>query len=294
MSALEHPKVRCRQIGEADIEAIVTLLVAGFAGRTRAYWREGFERQRLRPLPTGLPRFGFMLEHDGRPVGVILLLFTRLAQAGEEQIRCNVSSWYVEPEFRTHASLLIFMATKYKGVTYINISPARHTWPTIEAQGFSRYVRGQFLSVPALRPPVAGTHIHRIGEHSTAERFASLPEHDLLREHAGWGCLSLVVEASDGLYPFVFQAFRIRAGRVRLPIRQLIYCRDAADFRRFAGPIGRFLLRHGAPFVLQDSTGPVAGLLGHFRDGMGAKFFRGPDRPRLSDLAYTERVIFGP
>jgi hypothetical protein len=35
-------------------------------------------------------------------------------------------------------------AIKHKNVTYVNISPALHTRPIVEAQGFSRYGNGQF------------------------------------------------------------------------------------------------------------------------------------------------------
>ena len=34
--------------------------------------------------------------------------------------------------------MLISQAIKYKDVTYVNISPAKHTRRIIEAQGFSR------------------------------------------------------------------------------------------------------------------------------------------------------------
>ncbi len=289
-----QPRVRCRQIGEADIEAVVGLLLQGFAGRSRRYWMRGFERQAARVLPSNVPRYGFMLESAGTPVGVVLLLYAALETGGEGRIRCNLSSWYVDPEFRSQASLLVFFALKHKHVTYINASAAPHTWPTVEAQGFRRYASGQFLSIPALNGTVAGCRLHRVRPDLAAGRFASMPERDLLVEHAAMGCLSLVAETPDGLHPFVFLPVRIRAGRVPLPMRQLIYCRAIADYVRFAGPIGRFLLRRGIPIVVHDGNGPESGLVGHFRSPLGPKYFRGPEPPRLGDLAYTERVLFGP
>jgi hypothetical protein len=38
-------------------------------------------------------------------------------------------------------------AIKHKNVIYLNISPALHTRPIVEAQGFSRYGDGQFARV---------------------------------------------------------------------------------------------------------------------------------------------------
>ena len=73
----------------------------------------------------------------------------------------------------------------------------------------------------------------------------------------------------------------------------MIYCRDVADFVRFAGPIGRYLARRGKPFVIVDSNGAIPGLFGTFFRGSMTKYFKGPQRPRLGDLAYTEYAVLG-
>ena len=55
------------------------------------------------------------------------LIFSEVATGATPKIRCNVSSWYVEPAFRSFASLLVLRALKNKDVTYLNISPAPAT-----------------------------------------------------------------------------------------------------------------------------------------------------------------------
>ena len=45
--------------------------------------------------------------------------------------------------YRMHAPLLIAAALKRRDVTYMNVSPAPHTWSTVEAQGFQAYASGQ-------------------------------------------------------------------------------------------------------------------------------------------------------
>ncbi len=80
-----------------------------------------------------------------------------------------------------------------------------------------------------------------------------------------------------------------------MPCAQLIFCRDVADFVRFAGPLGRYLLRRGIPWVILDSERADQGA-SRILSGResGRKYFRGPDKPRLGDLAYTELPLFGP
>ena len=287
------PKVRCREIMEGDIEAIADLLTRGFSGRTRGYWMRGLRRQSERPVPPGYPRYGYLLENRGEPVGVLLLLYTSRIEAGRSTICCNVSSWYVEPAFRVYATLLTSTAHKNKLVTYTNISPAVSTWPIIEAQGYKIYCSGLYFSVPFLSRPEPGVTIETVTP--DVRSVTDLPRADveLLTSHARYGCLSFICRTAEGPLPFVMTPKRMRAGRIPLPALQLIYCREIADYIRCAGAIGRFLLRHGKPLVVLDANGPVPGVAGIYTERRGRKYFKGPNPPGLTDLTDTELVLYG-
>jgi hypothetical protein len=73
----------------------------------------------------------------------------------------------------------------------------------------------------------------------------------------------------------------------------MVYCRDVDRFVVYAGPIGRYLAARGRPLVMLDANGPIIGLVGKYFDGRMPRYFRGPNRPRLGDLAYTETAMFG-
>ena len=285
-------QVRRREIRDTDLDAVACLLARGFPGRDRGYWQTGLNRLAARPgLPAGCPRYGYLLETEAGPVGAVLLLCSETFENGEARIRCNASSWYTEPRFRMHAPLLIAAALKRRDVTYINVSPAPHTWATVEAQGFRAYASGQAVVCPMLAAAREPTTVLFIGP---GDREACDPtDAALLTDHAALGCTSLVVQAADGAHPFVFLPFRIRAGRFPLPLMQLIYCREPEDFIRFAAPLGRALLRRGFLGVVLDADMPLGGLAVLRRLGRGRKYYRGPHRPRVGDLAYTEQVIFG-
>lgn len=282
--------IHCRQIGDGDLDAVADLLVCGFPNRTHAYWRQGLERQGKRPLPASLPRYGYLLEADGEPVGVVLALYMPVDGTGA--YRCNLSSWYVTPPYRGYASLLVRMASKRKEVTYFNISPAPHTWSTVEAQGFVPYCNGQFFALPALTS--GGLELTAEAWDPSVAAHAALAESELMAAHAQFGCVTLVCRDRESVAPFVLQPLRIRQGRFPLPCMRLLYCRDVADFVRCAGSLGRFLLKRGYPFVVLDANAPISGLLGAYVGTRGRKYFRGPYPPRLGDLAYTELAFFGP
>jgi hypothetical protein len=287
-TASAAPKIRVREIGASDIGNVTELLARGFRGRSRAFWSKVLERLARHMAPAGFPQYGYLLESDSAPVGVILLIFSRWPGEPGEAVRCNVSSWYVEPAYRGYASFLSARALSHKGVTYLNITPAPHTRPIAQAQGYSQYSTGTFAALPALH--LSGVKA-RVMPFAPQRPVAVTPfEHDLLVEHAQYGCMSLWVATAEGGAPFVFRP-RLLKGVVSCA--QLIYCRDIESFVRYAGPLGRYLAWRGKPLVFVDANGPIPGLLGKYLDGRMPRFFRGPNRPRLGDLAYTEAAMFG-
>ena len=286
-------KPRFREIQESDLEAIADLLTRGFVHRSREYWMRGLRRQGARSLPPDVPRFGYLMESDGKPVGCLLLIYSTKTIDGTTTICCNNSSWYVDPEFRNYAALFASMTQKRKDVTYFNVTPATATWPILEAQGFRIYCRGLYFSFPILSRNGRGMRVEAVTPDTAA--VAGLPDDELLllKRHAGYGCLSLVCRTADEVLPFVFFPLRKRRGIIPLPALQLGFCREISDYAGCTGAIGRYLLRRGSPVVILDANGPIAGLAGVYSEARGRKYFKGPHQPRLGDLADTELAIFG-
>jgi hypothetical protein len=288
MNSPGAPTLRARQIRASDIPAVADLLASGFRDRPHDFWLQVFARLTEHTPPAGLPKYGYMLESDSIAVGAVLLIFSTLRSGDSITVRCNVSSWFVAPAFRGYASLFVSKALSHRNVTYLNITPAPHTVPIVRAQGYAQYNKGVFVAAPALQRRSANG---RVVVADARPPVDSEPfENELLLEHARYGCMSFWCTAEGRAHPFVF---RPRVLRGIVPCAQLVYCRDIDDFARFAGPIGRFLTARGRPLALIDSNGPIAGLVGWYFDDKMPKYFKGPDQPRLGDLAYTEAAMFG-
>ncbi len=282
--------VRCREIGAADVGAVVDLLTEGYGNaRSRRFWVRALDRLGDHPTPPGFPRYGYLLESDGVLVGAILQISTAIQDGGENKIRCNGSSVYVKPAFRAYGAMLISRTLKHRHATYLNVTPDAHTWPMLDVQGYKRYSSGRVIAIPALGPRVPGTHVQPVTPALVSGNGLSSSEVDLLVTHASYGCLSMTCSAADGRHPFVF-APRLKYGVV--PFAFLIYCRTLDEFVRFSGPLGRFLCRRGIPLVVVDANGPIPGLIGRYSN-VNPKYVKGPDQARLGDLAYTERAMFG-
>jgi hypothetical protein len=310
--------VRCRRIEESDLDKLVTFLAVSFGDPNPQFgrWLIGTARRRLGlsvkevasaskhsidfwatalsrmgdiEPPPGYPKYGYILAAADEPVGVLLLIFARTIIDGEMKVRCNVSSWYVAPAFRAYAALLVSRALSHKNVTYFNITPSPTTWPILEAQGYGRFCGGTFMSVPLACGGVRRCRVFRPDASLVPGDDLSDFEVALLRDHEAWGCLNLICYSEGRRYPFVFSILK-RFGCVRYA--QLIFSRSLDDFVRFARPLGLALARSGVFLVACDADGPVAGLVGVF-DANDPKYFKGPDKPRKCDLAFSERAVFG-
>jgi hypothetical protein len=283
-------KIRIRQIVDADVPEVVNLLARGFGReRTRAFWKHVLDCLGRRSVPPGYPRYGCVLASDGKLVGVLIEITSIIRERSAAKIRCNGSSFYVDPAFRFYAQLLVSRALKYKNITVLDITSAPHTRTMIETLGFIRYSDGVLVAVPLLSPPPKDIPVGVIDAHDLPDVPFDPHERDLLLEHAEYGCTSLWCIAHQQAYPFVF---RLRMFKL-LRCAQLVYCRDIDSFVQFARPIGLHLARKLRLFVMLDSNGPIPGLVGRYYFGETPRYFYGPDRPRMGDLAYTETSMFG-
>ena len=288
--SLSPPSPRCREITTDDIAGVVDLLTRGFhPARNRDFWVKALERLSTHPTPPGLPQLGYLLESEGTPVGVILLIFTTVHFNQKTWIQCNVSSWYVDPQFRVYGTMLISRALRFKHITYFNVTPDPRTFLILEAQGYRRYCDGRVVAVPALCAHSPRSRVKAVAVDAHPGDDMPQSEIDLLLAHATYGCVSVICESEGRRHPFVF-ALRRKLGVV--PFAFLIYCRDLQDFAQFAGPLGRYLAWRGILLVITDADGPIPGLGGVYLN-RNPKYFKGPDRPRPGNMAYSERAMFG-
>lgn len=278
-----------REIVDAEVDPVISLLAIGFR-RQRHYWETALGRLRLRSSPPNMPRYGYVLEADGKPVGVILLISYLRHIGHRPELFTNLSGWYVEPRYRSHAIQLFKRALAHNQTTYLNLYPATHVRPIVEAFGFRRYSEGQVLALLALARNRWNTRVGVV----EVDRFGDLDleesERRLLEAQSSYGCITLCCTAEGETRPFVFVPRMIKGF---IPCAQLAYCRKITDLADVAGTVGRYLLRHGRPFVLIDANGPIPGIPGKYFPGVAPKYYKGVTAPVLGDLTETEATIFG-
>jgi hypothetical protein len=276
-----QPNVVCRLIGEADLPAIAKLLAFAKPERNLSWWRSGLTRLALHSPPDGYPRFGYMLEAEGRPVGVHLLICSTQPSG----VRCNASAWVVLEEFRSFATMLMLRATRQQPGVYVTLWPSQRVVSVIEALGSRRISQGVYAAVPLFARQSGDVHI-------TAWQDARLPEADrrLLMDHTAFGCLGIWCRTRDGGEPLIIRRRWIKR---RLPYAQLIYCRSLETLEAAAPAIGRMLASRGMPLLLVPADRPLRGVPGRFFPARLPVYCRGEPAPPIGDLTYNYPAIFG-
>jgi hypothetical protein len=281
--------IQCREIVGQDIGDVVDLLRRGFPRVRPQHWTKVMQTLVEHRAPEGLPQYGYVLVSAGVPVGVLLVIFSMTTRDATIQLRGNVSSWYVDPRYRLYGPLLSARALAHPGVTYLNISSAPQTRPILERQGYRLLTDKQFFAAAALSRWPRGARLQGVRPGQPITAGLSKEEHELLCDHARYGCISVVCKLSSRVSPFVF----VRRRRYRcLPCAELVYCRSVDEFAECAGPVGGYLAVRGMPLVVLDAESPLANVPGRIASAF-PKFYKGAHPPRLGDLTYTERSMFG-
>jgi hypothetical protein len=145
-----------RDIRASDLDTVAELLGRRI-GYQPKFYLDIFRVMETHATPEGYPKYGRVLESDGSIVGAIILIYSIIHSDSGPRVRCHVTGWCVEPDFRPYAALFFARDLKRGEVTYVNLyaRSTPETLPIIAVQGFTKYVDGQFIA-PTLQPAFGG------------------------------------------------------------------------------------------------------------------------------------------
>ena len=286
MTSSKASSVAIREITDDDLEAVRKLLVEGFPLRSEHYWRKGLANLGSLPRVEGFPRYGYLVDADDAPQG---LLLTITSDRRAEGVRTHFSSWYVRERYRHSALLLFRHALELRNTTFINPSPADHILPILKTFGFEPYTGGLVmldLRIAMRRRSSRGA-VQRLGISDLAD--LSEPDGQIAEDHLRMGCHVLSLETGGRAGLLIHRRKWIRRS---LPSSQVIFA-DPELMLELATPVMRALASHGSLLALCDvgqAREPEIGRL--FRRGI--RYFKGAEAPAVGDLSYSELAIFGP
>lgn len=267
-------------IDESNLGRALDLLEKGMPERTRGFWQAGIERALAQGdnRALGLPIGRFMMDRE-RPVGVIFMLASRRdgsdlgsdlgsdrgPDRGSDRTAgavVNLSTWYVEPEFRWRAALLLKSAIRDPAHAYTSLTPIPSVQKMLTVLGFVPCNDGLALTcvpVAALKPS-AGRAVDAL---SLPPGTLSDRQQERMRRAAALGCVA-IAHPQDGRHHGAtphggrppdngWQTLALKPRRLKgVPAWRVVYADDLASVRVRLGSICRYLLAFGRPLLIVD------------------------------------------
>ncbi len=271
-----------------DRHVLLDILNRGFR-RPESYWSDGLARIQLLGgnAVAGVP-LGYIMVVKGRNVGVVLTpASVRLTSAGTRGNVINLSSWYVDPEYRWRAPLMLKSVLQAHDALFTDLTPTPEVYRINVALGFQPISQGLIVT-PLPLASVGVTKRVRVRD-LDAGTAADLPDGigPFLVDHKKLDCIPAAIETPDGLFGLMFR----RVSTKMFPCVELVYCQSTAVLAAQLTSVARYLRTKGLFTLIADDTGQEL-RLSQYRRRHGARLARvggglSLDRGRL-DYAGSE------
>jgi hypothetical protein len=277
------------QFDQDNLDPALALLSRGMPERSRRFWETSFQRivdaGHNRALGVALGHY--LLDRE-KPVGVLLTIASPIdAPSPENQGVINLSSWYIEPEFRWRAPLMMRHVTRNPAFAYTSLTPIPSVTRLLEACGFKPRNCGT-ATIPTLHPRAA---IGALGVVVDLDRMPAEVADALgparvarMKQHAELGCVAMALRDGAQWHSLIFKPRRIRGLRGL----RLIHCDSLSALDRQMGAVLRHLLTRGW-LIVQTDVLPDGKRHGLFRPG-GIGYRKGPGPADGIDHGNSELV----
>jgi hypothetical protein len=237
-------------IGRNRLPEALDLLCEGFPERSRDFWKQALDRladhagNQTLQFPLGF----FWMEKDV-PAGIALTPASPRAKAcGAMAALVNISSWYMRPEARWKAPLMLRALFKTPDAIFTDLTPTPEVQKMLPAFGF--------------RPVNAGTVIHPLpwlalkrGSNARIRPWRAgevlppgSPPVDVIEQHRRDGCLPLMIGTDSGPVLVVARPSRFRG----LKSASLVYIGSHRTLDTALPALARFLLVRGYLIAQSD------------------------------------------
>jgi hypothetical protein len=280
------------EIDTTNDRQAVALLADGFPTVAEATWwsclariRHHAENDRAGVAP------GYLMMTDGTPSGVVLTP-TSLRRRDDDSCETivNLSSWYVRPDQRWRAPLMMRRVLLTPASRITSLTPTPAVQAMMPALGLHPLNAGEtFVFLPC----VAGARFSgaRVDDHDAAQSSVRPWLRALVERHQRLGCLAAALDTPEGSVTLLFKR-RLRRG---LPTLQLLFCDRNSALVANIDSVARYLLARGHLLLVMDvplgesTARPMPGMK---RPSQGCKFANAPLEKDTTDHAGSELALF--
>jgi hypothetical protein len=228
--------IQLSPITDADIAAVADFLHANY--KDRIPWARSLL---ARPWKVAAPNHGFMLRDGQRIVGAHTAFYSERLIAGRAERFCDMGTWYVLPEFRSHSIRLVRALLAQDGYHFTALSPSYKVTAIHTRLGF-RPLDTSAALIPNLPWPTLPGRTTISADPDVIESTLAGTELELYHDHAqALAARHLVLlRGPDSCY-VMYRETRIKAVTVAV----ILHVSEPEAFHRAIVPLTRNLLvRH--------------------------------------------------
>jgi len=223
-------------ITDADIAAVADFLHVNY--NDQVPWARSLLAE---PWKVEAPNHGFMLRDGQRIVGAHTAFYSERLISGRVERFCDLGTWYVLPEFRSHSIRLIKALLAQDGYHFTALSPSREVTPIHTWLGFHPLdtAAALILNLPWPTPP-GRTTIST--DPRVIENTLTGTELKLYHDHAqALAAHHIVLIGDQGSCYVMYRKATIKA----VPLAVIVHVSNPRLFHRAILPLTRHLLvRH--------------------------------------------------
>ena len=276
-------------INNSNLADAITLLGKGFPKQQPEFWRTAIDRLNAAGgNATADVPIGYLMLSAGKPVGVVLTpARVQTKEDGTTERVVNLSSWYVDPEERWRAPMMLQQLLRLENTSFTDLTPNKSVQEILKAFGFEQINSGVSVNLlPYMR--LMGRRQAQVIPLSQVPRSAIGEEtHDILSRYQQFGCVVGALIEDGRHIPLAFK----RVLRSKIPLAMLVYSRDNSAVYRNLGAIGRYLAKERIHILMLDIP-PGGQIPGIARNKRGNKFARGIQATNQTDFLGTELSLF--
>jgi hypothetical protein len=237
-----------RAATSADLPALSVYLAERMGdGGTPARFQRFFEY--AWPLGTDdKPDLGVMIEHDGRVRGFIGAIYGRRLIDGREHKLCNINSWCVDEEMRTHSLMMLKRLLDRKDHDFTCVSPSDRVIEILRFLKFETLETTKVLFFPLSGVPLSkATRRVRVYDRATGiEARLDDEQRRIYRDHSPYHLAQWVIER-EGRRCYVVMGKRGRGLRV---FADVLHVSDPQLFSETIGLLTARLLAALGTFIV--------------------------------------------
>jgi fatty-acyl-CoA synthase len=236
-----HPDIR--PATPADIDPLCRFLHQAFTGVPLPAWRRLFDY----PWLNDKPDLGHLLTAGNEIVGFLGAIYASRKIRGKTGVVCNLTSWYVLPQYRGRGVELLDAAIRKEHVTFTALTPAPAVILMLEAMGFARLNTRRIQLLPLLH----GDTLREPGvlisfDPERVRRSLDDEQRLIFDDHARYDCLLLSATIGS---EHAFLVVKRRTGwlrssdRGKIPYSEILHCSNPTLLARHLERVKLAILR---------------------------------------------------